>query len=95
MANVLGNNPPQQQMQVDLSSSKPMVCKNCGHDVFISGVKIRTISKILTGTAQDAILPIDVFLCGDCGEINQDLLPPQIRELESKEKGSSNASLTL
>ena len=44
-----------------------MVCENCGYDVFIPGTKFRTISKIVTGTPQDVVIPIEVYLCGRCG----------------------------
>ena len=72
---------PQQQVQIDLSTSKPILCEKCGYDTFISGVKARKISKLLTGSPQDMILPIDVLLCGDCGTVIQELLPEQIKEL--------------
>ena len=31
-----GTQPPQQP-KIDMNNSKPMVCKSCGYDVFISG----------------------------------------------------------
>lgn len=87
MHNILGPNgagaPPQPKVQIDLSTSTPMVCPNCGYDVFMGAVKIRKISKLITGTPQDMILPIDVMVCGGCGEVNQELLPEQIRNLEN------------
>ena len=91
MAKILGINDKQPtesvgKPQVDISTSKPMVCSECGYDVFIPGTKIRKISKLITGTPQDMIIPIDVFLCGSCGEVNQELLPQQIQVLEQQEK---------
>jgi ribosomal protein S27AE len=88
MHNILGPNGagqsvPQPKVQIDLSTSTPMVCPNCGYDVFMGAVKIRKISKLITGTPQDMILPIDVMVCGGCGEVNQELLPEQIRNLEN------------
>ena len=32
-----GNTPPPKQPQLDIKKSKPMVCENCGFDVFIPG----------------------------------------------------------
>ena len=40
-----GTQPPQQP-KIDMNNSKPMVCKSCGYDVFISGAKFRTISRL-------------------------------------------------
>jgi ribosomal protein S27AE len=90
MANIIGKDTASAgKPQVDISTSKPMVCSECGYDVFIAGTKIRKISKLITGTPQDMIIPIDVFVCGNCGEVNQELLPDQIRVLEKVEKESN------
>jgi Ni,Fe-hydrogenase III small subunit len=95
MAKIIGINDKQTTQQsvgkpqVDISTSKPMICGECGYDVFISGTKIRRISKLITGTPQDMIIPIDVFVCGNCGGVNQELLPEQIRALEKVEKDTN------
>jgi len=47
--------------------------------VFIQGTKFLKISKIVTGTPQDAIIPVELYLCGDCGEINKELLPKELQ----------------
>ena len=72
----------QTQPQVDVTQSKPMLCEDCGHDTFISGTRFRTISKLLSGAPQDMIIPIDVFLCGDCGEVNKALYPKELQALD-------------
>lgn len=77
-----GNQPPVQQPKLDLSTSKAMVCEKCGYDVFINGAKFRTISKIVAGTPQDVMIPIEVFLCGECGSVNESLLPEEIKNLD-------------
>lgn len=86
MANILGNETGIKQPKIDISSSTPMVCPNCGYDVFISGTKMRKLSRIATGTPQDMIIPFDILLCGECGEVNQELLPTEVRALEHKDK---------
>tara|TARA_B100000029_G_C17489497_1_gene928569 strand:- start:125 stop:415 length:291 start_codon:yes stop_codon:yes gene_type:complete len=89
MAKIIGTaggagNTPQQQPKIDLKTSKPMVCTECGYDVFLPGVKLRTISRLITGTAQDVMIPIDVYLCGECGALNEQLLPEEIKHLDKK-----------
>lgn len=68
---------------LDLSKSTEMTCNACGHNVFIPGVMFRKISKLISGTPKDAIIPIEIYLCGDCGEIQEDLLPAELK-LEKK-----------
>ena len=77
-----GNTPPPHQPKIDLSTSKAMCCKECGYDVFIPGSKFRTISKLVTGTPQDVIIPIEVFLCGECGTVNDAFIPDEIKRLD-------------
>lgn len=77
MADILGQQ--KQQPKIDLSKAKEMECSECKGTVFIQGTKFLKISKIITGTPQDAIIPVEVYLCGDCGEINQELLPKEFQ----------------
>jgi len=95
MAKIIGmngggkNTPPKgpggpQQPKIDLSKAKEMCCTHCGGTIFIPGQKFLTISKIITGTPQDAIIPVEVWLCGDCGEVNEQLLP---KEFQTKKDG--------
>jgi DNA-directed RNA polymerase subunit RPC12/RpoP len=89
MAKIIGMNnkgggtpPPVQQPKIDITKSKAMVCEECGYDVFIPGSKFRTISKIVTGTPQDVIIPIEVFLCGECGTVNESFIPQELKNLD-------------
>ena len=77
---------PTQQAKLDLAQSKPVVCASCGYDIFVDGSKFRKISKIAAGTPQDVVVPIEVLLCGNCGEICEELLSPQLKVLEDLDK---------
>lgn len=88
MAKTVNLNPNQNQQpkkEIDINMSKPMVCSECGYDVFLNAMKFRKISKILTGTPQDMVFPIEIFVCGECGAVNKELLPDQLKELDGKE----------
>ena len=74
-----GNTPPPQQPKIDLSKAKEMRCQECGGTVFIPGTKFLKISKMVTGTPNDAIIPVELYLCGDCGEICEELLPNELK----------------
>ena len=87
MANIIGNGEPTiGQPKIDISSSTPMVCSECGYDVFISGTKMRKLSRLVAGSSQDMVIPFDVLLCGECGSVNESLLPAEVRALEHKDK---------
>jgi DNA-directed RNA polymerase subunit RPC12/RpoP len=72
--------------KIDLGKSRPIVCGECGYDTFVDGAKFRRISKLITGTPQDVIVPIDVYLCANCGEMCEDLLPEQMKVLQELDK---------
>ena len=76
MADILGKQP-----QIDLKQAKEMVCTNdeCEGTVFIQGTKFLRVSRLVTGQSKDAIIPVELYLCGDCGEINTDLLPDELK----------------
>ena len=79
MAQIIGEGNPKQP-QIDLSKATEMECKECGGTVFIPGNKFLKVSKIITGTPKDAIIPVELFLCGDCGEIVEELLPEELKK---------------
>ena len=60
---------PKQQVQVDLSDADTMKCQSCENPVFIQGYIIKKISAIVLPTGKEVIAPIQVFNCGNCGEM--------------------------
>ena len=66
------------QMNVDIKQSTP-ITDDDGNQVFYEATVLRKISKFLTGTSEDAIIPIPVFVNKE-GKILTELLPREIRE---------------
>ena len=60
---------PKKQVQFDLKDAETMKCANCGNKIFIQGYVVKKISAILSPTGQEVIAPVQVFNCGNCGEI--------------------------
>jgi hypothetical protein len=72
----------QQQQQgppIDLKNTSEV--KNSeGGSVFQQGVVLRTVSKFITGTDEDALLPIPVFYDSKTGKILESSVPKDLRE---------------
>lgn len=68
-------------MQVDISKSLPIICEKCENNIFIQGVLLRKISKFITFTQKDALMPIPIFSCSKCGHVNLEFIPIELREL--------------
>ena len=60
---------PKQQVQVDLKDADTMKCQKCENTIFIQGYVIKRISAIVSPTGKEVIAPIQVFNCGNCGEM--------------------------
>ena len=70
---------PVQQTKIDLSNTSAL--KNFdGGDTFRQEFIIRKVSRFVTGTEEDAMMPIPVFVCTSSGKIVGEGLPPELRE---------------
>ena len=68
---------PQKQAQVklNLSDTETIVCEKCGNGLFIQSFFLKKISALVSPTGQEAVIPIQVFSCGDCGTIPKKMMP--------------------
>ena len=60
---------PKAKIQVDLKDAETMACGKCDNKIFIQGYVIKKISAIISPTCQEVIAPVQVFKCGNCGEL--------------------------
>ena len=51
-----------------------------GNKIFQQGVLLRSVSKFVAGTDEDAVMPIPVFFCPETKKLVGLTLPPEIRE---------------
>jgi len=72
----------QEQMNLNITLDKTtgMSCDECSNEIFQEGVMLRKASRFITGTAQDAMIPIPVFACSKCGHVNEDFIPSQLKK---------------
>jgi len=69
----------QLKMNVDIKQSTPITDAD-GNQIFQEAVILRKMSKFLTGTSEDAVIPIPVFIGIKTGKILIDMLPKELRE---------------
>jgi hypothetical protein len=69
-------------MGMNLNDARDMNCE-CGNNAFMPGFRFKKMSKLITGQAQDAIIPIEMYLCTQCGKALQELLPLELRDKPS------------
>jgi len=69
------NNPQQPQMNIDFSQTTPEVCESCENETFIQVYKMRKLSALLSPTGEPTMIPVQVFACAKCGNINSAFSP--------------------
>ena len=84
---------PQTEVKVDLSKADTIKCDDCGNYLFITANVIKRISPILSPTGQEALVPVQVYSCGNCGEVAEGFLEGS--GLEEEQKKDSFPSLDI
>lgn len=69
----------QPQLNIDLQNTAAVKTFN-GGSVFQQGVILRKVSRFVTGTNEDALLPIPVFFDPETKKILTDSVPKELRE---------------
>tara|TARA_A100001201_G_scaffold43333_2_gene44131 strand:- start:97 stop:351 length:255 start_codon:yes stop_codon:yes gene_type:complete len=70
-----GMPPRQDGLQIDISKTDTIVCENCGNASFIQAFFLKKVSALVSPTGKEAVIPIQVFSCGNCGTIPQNNRP--------------------
>ena len=65
----------QSQVQVDLNDAETMKCDECGNAVFIPAFFLKRLSPLVSPTGQEAMIPVQVYSCGNCGKVPDKLMP--------------------
>ena len=65
---------PQKQVQIDISKADTITCDDCGNASFIQAFFLKKISALVSPTGKEAVIPIQVFSCGNCGTIPQNMI---------------------
>jgi predicted nucleic acid-binding Zn ribbon protein len=67
----------QPQLNINLADAPYMECEECQGKVFEEKMMIKKVSKFMTGSDQDSIVPIPVIACAKCGHVNE-LFKPKV-----------------
>lgn len=70
------------QPQIDLKNTEAI--EHANGKVWAQGFLLRKVSKFVTGTAEDGIMPIPVFYNPVTGEVLQETLPKELRDDQPK-----------
>ena len=63
--------PPQ---EIDISQTDTITCEKCANASFIQSYFLKRVSALVSPTGKEAIVPIQVFACGNCGTIPKNMM---------------------
>ena len=64
-----------QQTQVDINDTEMIKCDDCGNASFIQAFFLRRLSALMSPTGQEAMIPVQIYSCGNCGKVPDKLIP--------------------
>jgi hypothetical protein len=69
---------PQLNANIDIKNTTAITSPD-GNQVFSEGVILRKVSRFVTGTSEDGVIPIPVFYDVKSGKVLVELLPKELR----------------
>ena len=73
------NNKPQMNVNIDIKNTTAITSPE-GNHVFAEGVLLRKVSRFVTGTSEDGVIPVPCFYDVVTGKVLTELLPKELRE---------------
>ena len=65
---------PKQKVQVDLKQADTIKCNECSNYLFITSFILKKLSAIVSPNGQEALIPVQVYSCGNCGKVAEGML---------------------
>jgi|TARA_R100000750_G_C2259871_1_gene63387 hypothetical protein len=65
---------PKAQVQVDLRDAETIKCSSCDNYLFITSFILKRLSAIISPTGEEALIPVQVYSCGNCGKVAEGFL---------------------
>jgi len=73
------NNQPNPSLNIDIKNTTSVTSPE-GNKVFSEGVILRKVSRFVTGTSEDGIIPVPVFYDVVTGKVLLEMLPKELRD---------------
>lgn len=75
-----------QPQPVSINQTTEISCVECSGTFFNMVHCLRKVSRVITMTAEDQIIPIPVFVCNECGTVVNESMPELFKQQEPKPK---------
>lgn len=58
--------------KIDLREQPTVSCEECGGEFFKEVTILKKVSRLLTGSSDDTLVPFPTYMCNECGHVNQE-----------------------
>ena len=62
----------QMQEQIDISKTSAINCESCENSTFKQSLLLRRLSSLVSPNGQETLVPVQVFACEKCGNVNKE-----------------------
>ena len=62
----------QAQQTIDMSQTTSIKCEKCENSTFKQTLLIRKMSALVSPNGQETLVPVQVFACEKCGNVNSE-----------------------
>lgn len=69
---------PNVKEQIDLSKTVSISCDKCRGKTFKQSLLLRKMSAIVSPNGHEIIIPVQVFKCEDCGNVNAEFIDSEL-----------------
>jgi uncharacterized Zn finger protein len=63
--------------QISIKDAETVKCNNCENETFQEVLSFKKVNKLLTGAAQDTLVPFPIYKCDKCGHVNPEFAMPE------------------
>ena len=60
------------QIKINVADQPNVKCEECENIYFNKVTIIKKISKLMVGTTEDQLVPMETYICTECGHINEE-----------------------
>ncbi len=64
-----------ENLNIDIKKTEEVKCSDCNNTTFVQAFLMRKLSAFLSPTGKETYIPIQVFACKNCGNINEEFMP--------------------
>jgi predicted nucleic-acid-binding Zn-ribbon protein len=62
----------QMQQQIEISKTSAINCEKCENSTFKQSLLLRRLSALVAPSGQETLVPVQVFACEKCGNVNSE-----------------------